>query len=405
MRVVMLTQYLGGNGRGMIGGIARSMARRGAQVHIIAGRGIGETHPDSPVSASQRYADAGGTPVSISRVPFYNSHDTSALRRTATYASFSAASSIAARKQLAKADVVLVYGSPATAAAAALLAHRTRGTPYVLLVQDVWPDSVFASGFFREGLAHSAANHSLSRFVAAVYRSASSVVAISPGMRDLLVARGVEPARASYIYNWDYRSEERDHVTVPTRHPGDPLVLMYAGNIGRAQNLHAVIGAVRRCGPGVQLIIIGSGAEEPEICRRIADQGINNVTLRDHVSPDALNLLRSRAHLHLVSLADEPLFRVTLPSKLQSLMASGAPILAFAPGEASELVVRSGAGITCDPCDEDGLLAALESARRLDSSQLAAMGARGRRFYEQSMTEEVNGDRLYAALAAGADSR
>ena len=66
-------------------------------------------------------------------------HGRGVLKRFVNYASWSLSSTLLGRRDLASADVVLVYSSPATAAAAAMLTQRLHAVPYVLLVQDLGP--------------------------------------------------------------------------------------------------------------------------------------------------------------------------------------------------------------------------------------------------------------------------
>ena len=85
--------------------------------------------------------------VPVLRTPLYPSHDRSAVRRILNYLTWSTSATLAAASWLAGSDVCLVYGSPLTAAAPAVALKWLRGTPYVIQVQDLWPDSIVESGF------------------------------------------------------------------------------------------------------------------------------------------------------------------------------------------------------------------------------------------------------------------
>ncbi len=402
LRVAVLSQWLGPGASGTAGGLGRALARRGAQVEYATGPawGIPSSGLDGPRFRITRETVSG---VAVTRYPYYRSHDRSAARRLLTYASFSASTSIAAVPQLARADVVLVNCTPGTVAAAAMAARRLRGTPYVLLVQDVWPDSIFASGFLRTPGVRRWVEPPVGHFMTASYRQAAAVVGISPGMRDLLVSRGADPHTSDYVYNWADESVVQGPIPVPVRSPGEPLHLMYAGNLGLAQDLGNVLTAVSMLDPDtVRLTLVGAGAALEALRAQADGLGLSNVAFHPAVERSELPALMSGAHVHLISLADEELFRITMPSKAQFLLAAGVPILCSAPGEVAGTVEQAGAGLSCAPADPTALAAAIERIRAMPDADLTAMGARGRAFYVENMSEQVGGDKLMSILQRSA---
>ena len=91
----------------------------------------------------------------------------------------------------------------------------------------------------------------------------------------------------------------------------------------------------------------------------------------------------------LVCLRDDPLFRITVPSKTQAYMAAGKPILMGVAGDAAELVKRSGCGLVCLPEDATALAEAAMKLASMEPADLAAMGQAGRRFYDRHLSIEV----------------
>ena len=105
--------------------------------------------------------------------------------------------------------------------------------------------------------------------------------------------------------------------------------------------------------------------------------------------------------MHLISLADEEAFRIAIPSKLQFLLAAGAPILCVAPGEVSGIVRTEEVGLTAVPEDLAELVKTLGAACELSQAQLDMMAERARTLYEAEMSEAINGEKL-ARLLEGA---
>jgi glycosyltransferase involved in cell wall biosynthesis len=311
------------------------------------------------------------------------------------YSSFAASATLGGQKLLRSVDLNVVYASPATAAAPALVSKLLHGVPFVLIVQDVWPDSVFAAGFLEEGPTHRTAYESLNRFVNVTYRHASHIVVISEGMKRLLLERGVDDAKVTVIYNWADEEPSALPLHVPHHDREEQLHLMYAGNIGAPQGLDNVLRAFALLPRDkFHLTIVGGGSELEQLKTMARQHSLTNVEFLDPVPASELRLLQSMAHIHLVSLNNDPLFHITVPSKLQSLLAAGAPILAVASGEVADVVSRVGAGLSVPPGDPEALARSLTVLLEQPTDWFAAAGLRGRTFYETHMSR-ASGESAY----------
>lgn len=403
MRVAFITQWWHANQEGISPGIVDSLQAQGATVSILAGRGGLNGQTFGPRWRLRDRRAWQGAPLTT--YPYFQSHDSSTVRRLLTYSTFSASSSLAS-SDLRDYDVALVYGSPATAAAPALVANRRFGTPYVFHAQDIWPDSIFATGFLTEGPARSLAEATVGRFVASTYRHAAGVVGISPGARQLLVSRGVPAAKAHHVYNWIADDAHIEPLPIPERRPDQPLHLMYAGSVGLAQNLDNVLDALALLPAGTaRLTLLGDGPAVSSLRRRAQELNLDNVTFAGRVARADVPALQATAHFHLISLADQELFRITIPSKLQALAAHGAPILCTAPGEVADIVASNRMGLTAAPGDAAALAQVIVEAARLRDDDLRDMGAHGRELYFREMSRDIGAKKLFDILMAASQSR
>ena len=333
--------------------------------------------------------------------PFFPGHNSSAIKRAAMYASFAASASLGGAGILGRADLNVVYSSPATAAAPAMLAKLLYGVPYVLVVQDLWPDSVFAAGFLREGLIHHTAYACLNAFVNASYREAEHIVVISEGMKALLIERGVRDEQITVIYNWAEAPGDGPQ-DVPARDQDQPLHIMYAGNVGAPQGLDNVVRALALLpDEEFHLTVIGGGAQLDSLRALTEALGLQNVEFVGPVPRAGVDAYLATAHIHLVSLIDDPLFTVTVPSKLQSLLSVGLPILAVAPGETADIVRRAGAGATVAPGDPQVLASALQRLARQPDEWFRQSGRDGYRFFGEHMDGASAAQLAAEALTVG----
>lgn len=324
----------------------------------------------------------------VLRVLEYPSHSSSAVGRMANYLSFAIAATVFGSRLVRGSDVTFVYGSPVTAALPAYVDSLVRGTPYVVHVQDVWPDSIYATGF--AGRAGRLVRPVLESVCTAIYRRADAVIAISDGMGDLLVSRGVERERVWSIYNWDAR-DSTDRYD-PARN-SENLRLIYAGNFGAAQNLGPLVEAVGRL-EGVSLTLVGGGVEEDRLRALVAANGYQNIEFRASMSRSEVSRFARDFDTHIVSLQRQELFRVTIPGKFQSILAAGFPVLSIVDGEVSRIVEENDLGWTAVPGDVASITTAIEVARRSARPERRAMGERARRYYDQHMTRESAASRI-----------
>jgi glycosyltransferase involved in cell wall biosynthesis len=338
--------------------------------------------------------------VTVRRVPLYASHDASGLRRAANYLSFAATSSVAASRFLGGADVVYVYLTPATVFAAPALLRLLRGVPSVVHVQDVWPDSVTASPLAPRGLAGRAVNRTLTAAVRQVYRLASGIVVIAPSMRDLLVARGADPEKIRVVLNWTNEALFRPVTARAEIGRRARCTFMYAGAMGPFQNVGDSVCAAAAVADVADLVLVGSGIEEDAARAIAADLKADNVRFLGRRPADEMAALYAAADFQLVTLRDLPMFRGTIPSKLQAALACGSPVLVSVPGDCAELVERTGVGLACPPEDWRALADRMRQAAKLPAVERAEMGRRALETYRGQMSLRAGVDQIEEMLRA-----
>lgn len=410
LRVAYVTQWFPPEPAQVPMWIAQSLRRQGLDLQVITGI---PNYPSGTVppgyQAWRRRTDRIDG-FRVHRMPLIPSHSGSAAGRILNYGSFAATSTLMTQGLLRSADVSLVYSSPATAASASLVTHMLGGTPYVALVQDLWPDSIFATEFLTSKITRPLVERALSRASLATYRHAAAVAVISPGMKDLLTARGIESNKLHIIYNWAdeelFRPTEPDPSVRGGLGIGDALMVMYAGNHGAAQSLSTALDAMAtlRDSP-VHLVMVGDGVDKPLLMERATSLGLERVHFLDHVPAKQVPSMMAASDLQLISLADQPPFNITVPGKVQCTLACGSPVIVAAPGDAAKIVRDAEAGFTCKPGDPVALAAAIRCAMDMPRSQLDAMGKRGRRYYLDNLSEATNARALAELLAEVAQDR
>ncbi|WP_158632522.1 glycosyltransferase family 4 protein [Verrucosispora sp. FIM060022] len=394
-RIGIVSQWYDPEGGSAVlpGIISRSLVALGHEVHVVTGfpnYPSGKLHADYRLRPYQYETMKG---VHVHRVPLFPSHDGSAVKRTANYLSFAA--SAAARLDLLRTvDVWLVYSSPATVALPAMVARWLHKRPYVILVEDMWPDTLTDSDYVRPGRHIDLIVRMLHRFCDLSYRQAAHVAVITPGMADILASRGVPQDKLSVVYNWV--DERLFHPR-----PRDPqlaaslglsgFVVMYAGSMGNLQGLEVAVDAMDHLADiaDLTLVFAGSGVEEQRLRESARRCPPGRVVFLGHQPLERMIDLMPLGDVQLISLRDRPLHRKTMPSKVQSSLACGRPIVAALAGDAARLVDESGAGFVAPPGDSRALADAIRRMYELGAEKREEMGRNGRQFYLDRLSEPI----------------
>lgn len=395
IRVVLLTQWFDPEPtfKGLT--FARELIKKGFEVEVITGFPNypgGEVYPGYRIRLIQREVIDG---VRITRLPLYPSHDGSAIRRILNYVSFAASSFFYGLFCLRQADVIYAYHPPLTVGISAALLRIFRRFPVVYDIQDMWPDTLRATGM----LDSERILNIVSKVCQWVYRKVDHVVVLSPGFKRLLISRGVPEQKIDIIYNWcDEFSVQYLGANIPKEFPSsDRFRVVFAGNIGKAQALDAVVEAaallVKKC-PEACFVLVGSGVEVAALKRSVEASGLKNVVFVPRVPMVEVGAIMAAADVLLVHLKDDPLFEITIPSKTQAYMAIGKPILMAVRGDAATLVEEASCGVTAIPENPQSLADAVMRLFSMDTNSRAVMAANGRRYYERELSLNVGAERF-----------
>ncbi|KAA0918908.1 glycosyltransferase family 4 protein [Dietzia sp. ANT_WB102] len=389
--------------------IARALNARGHDVEVLTGLPNypeGRLYDGYGLVPYQREERDGMT---VHRSPLIPTHESRAISRILNYSSFAAGATAVGARVLRHADVVLVHSTPATVAVPALAAKALYGVPFVPMIQDLWPDTVTSSGFLADS-STSGVERTLHRFCDTVYRQAARIAVISPGMSDSIQRRGIPPEKITFTPNWvdetTFYPESKDDELRRSFGLTRDFVVMYAGNFGEFQALDLVLAAAERLRTrsDIQFALVGGGVMEQALKRISAEKQLDNVVFVPSQPFSAMTKVLALGDLHLVSLQDLPLFRITLPSKLQATLAAGRPLVGTVRGDAATVIEDSGAGLTSTPEDPDDLARAVAQMAD-DPEGTAAMGRAGREYYERVFSEDSSAGRLVSVLEMAASER
>jgi len=331
--------------------------------------------------------------VLVTRVPLFPSLDKSRLGRIVNYLSFAISSLLYGLFLAKRPDVIYAYHPPLTVGISALTIKLFRRIPVVLDIQDMWPDTLKATGMIT--------NARLLGFVSKVcnliYSSVTKIVVLSPGFKKLLINRGVSDSKIEIIYNWADEKVLRSTTNETPKELAsiEGFKVLFAGNVGQAQGLNVILDAAlsfKDKVPKPQFLVLGRGLQLNEIKRRANDLNLDNVHFLAAVGMEEVGAFLCSVDALLIHLNSDPLFEITIPGKTQAYMAVGKPIIMGVSGDASNLVSRADCGVCFEPENSVALAAAVQGLMLQDPNDIQRLGKNAARFYDENLSVKVGVD-------------
>lgn len=407
MRILTLSQWYLPEPEIKIHLLGRDLAARGHSVTAITGfpnYPQGRVYPGFRQRLWQREEMNG---VRVVRLPLFPDRGRSAWKRAANYLSFAASAAVLGPALSGPADVAWVYHPPLTVAIPALSLSWLRRVPFVYEVQDMWPETLPATGMVSNPRLLSAVR----RFADLAYRHAAAITVISPGFRENLIEKGVPAEKIHVIPNWAdeevYRPLPRDPALAAAHGLEGRFNVIFAGNMGPAQALSTAVEAASQLRdlPAVQFVFIGDGLDVPELQRMVEARGLDNVRFLGRQPAERMPEFLALGDALLVHLRRDPLFEITIPSKTLSYLACARPVICGVAGDAAEVVRDAGAGIVCPPEDPAALADSVRRLYAMAPEERERMGRDARAAFLGRYTRRVLVDRYEALLREVADRR
>lgn len=356
--------------------MAFDLARRGYDVTVLA------PIPDYPLG---RYYDGYGifrrrseriNGVRVIRTFVTPRRSGSALWLALNYATHTVSATLRALwlGMTRRFDAVIVHEtSPVTVGIPAVLVRKMQRIPMYFWVLDLWPESLEAAG----GVHNRCVLGLFRSLTAWIYRNSERILIGSKGFRRSIDAMGDFDGRIEFFPNWvDEALTAAPDVEVPELPEG--FNVMFAGNIGDAQDMPHVLDAAEQLGGGrVNIILVGDGRRKEWTGQQIAARGLTNVHLLGRYPLKAMPSMFAKADVLFLSLKNNPIFSLTVPAKLQAYMSAGKPVVGMINGEGADTIADAGCGWTVPAEDSRALAALLRRVAAMPAADLAAKGRNG----------------------------
>ncbi len=398
MKILIVTQYFWPEDF-KVNDIAKYLKKRGHNVEVLTGIPNypgGHFYRDYGVFKKTKEEYEG---ISIRRVPIVpRGGGKNDLRLVPNYLSFVLSSCSAIMCMTGNEyDVVFVFNvSPITQAYAAMLLKKLIKIPICMYIYDLWPDTLFSHGLNRN-IFRKPAVAECSR----IYRSFDRLLITSHGFEKRLIDYGCLVEKIEYIPQWAEKIYKPMEPTYRIRKKfgirKSDFVVMFAGNMGFAQDLETVVEATSFTlkNSTIKYIFVGDGTEKQRCIQLCKRTNPDNCYFLERQAAESMPEVIADADVMLVTLRDKDNYSLTLPSRVQSFMACKKPILVCAGGEVAKVVEEAGAGLTCGAGRSRDLADIIMRMADMSGKDRSKYGENGFSYVHKTFDE----DKLLSAVA------
>lgn len=390
MRILVVTQYFWPENF-RINDLCDALVERGHEVTVYTGL---PNYPEGSFfkgySYLGPYKEYRGK-IKIIRSPLIPRGKNKSLKLVLNYFSFFFLSSLLSPFLVrGKFDKIFVYEpSPITVAIPGIVLKYLKNAPMFFWVTDLWPESLEATGVVKNKKILNA----VAGLVRVLYKHSDKILVTSKGFIPRVKALGGKDSQIVYFPQW---AEELFSRT-PDPHFHDSLIpqegfkVMFAGNIGSSQDFETLVKAatILKDNKNIYFLILGDGLMKNWAEQEVTKQGIaNNFIFLGRKPVDLMPEYYSKADAMLMSLTNTDLFSITVPSKLQSYLASKKPIIASMNGEGAQIVEDFKAGLTCPAGNPQLLAEKILKISTLSKTELDLMGENSLKCYQCEFERE-----------------
>lgn len=387
MKVLIVTQYFWPESF-IINQLATTMARLGHELVVLTGK---PNYPDGKVY--QGYQEQGiqyetMDEVEVIRVPLRPRRSGGAKALLLNYLSFIWSGLIRFPSLLKgrQFDVIFVFApSPITSVIPAIPLKYLKRAHLAIWVQDLWPESLSATGFIKNKLVLKLVRY----LVKGIYALSDTLLVQSKAFIGPVSQLSHEDKTIYFpnvMHDMINEEPEMEINRLPVylrKYLDNYFCLVFAGNVGRAQSIETLINAAEQLDgfSDIRLVIVGAGSRLAWAKEEIERREIKNIIFTGSFPMEAMPPLFNKAKALLVTLNAEEIFAYTIPSKVQAYMSAGRPIIASINGETARVIDEAGAGLTCPADDASSLAERITQFFNLSEAERDIIGGNGLQYF------------------------
>jgi glycosyltransferase involved in cell wall biosynthesis len=276
------------------------------------------------------------------------------LKRLFSYTRFMFSSTFIGLKQ-EQVDLVFATSTPLSVAVPALILKWINGKRFIFEVRDLWPEVPIQMGAIKNKMLINL----FYRFEKKIYKSASHIIALSPGMEKGVLKYNISPKKISMIPNMSKKNEfyqRAPNLEIATKFGIDKgkFNVVHFGSMGIANGLTYIIDAailLKKSGyyNKINFVFLGEGKTEHSLKMHCAEHELSNVQFLGAHSMPIVSEIVNLCDCSLVTFSNIPILYTNSPNKLFDSLSAGKPVIVNSPGWTKEMVESHKCGIYVSP--------------------------------------------------------
>ncbi len=251
-------------------------------------------------------------------------------------------------------------------------------------VQDLWPESIAAVGIKIPNIFLKF----LHIIVGYIYKNSDLLLVQSKKFIE-----HIKKYKYKEVIYWPnsflpIKNNSLGNISLPIKN--DNRTFLYAGNVGKAQNLDNLLSAFSSTN-AANLVILGDGSQKQYLLNKYSMH--KNIIFLDRVSPADAQIYMKLADILVLSLQSNYVFNLTIPNKLQAYLYSGKPILGICSGVSAEIICESKSGFVSNS-DINEIIKNIIKFIDKNDQELSLMGKSGYAYYLSDFNHELLIDQL-----------
>lgn len=356
MHILFISQYFHpeiGAASERISGFARNLKNRGHEITVITGFPNYPLDRQYPGYRKKLFAVEDLAGVRVLRVWLFTSKNPGAFARLMNYLSFMLFA-ILAGLRVREVDCVIATSGPIFAGLAGYLVGRMKKTAFIFDVRDIWPERIYAGTDIRRGWAI----RQLEKLEMFLYDRAARIVAVTEGVKDNIIAKGIAPDKVHVVTNGVdtkvfYPVEKNVKLMQSLGMENGTFVVIYTGTLGLFQDLDLFVDCAHTVKEyeDIRFLIVGGGARRDELINKLRERSLSNVSVLPPVSAEELRDYINLSDVGVNANTDHPHNDMAIPVKMFAYMACGKPVVLANTGEVVGIVHQYNVGECVRPGD------------------------------------------------------
>ena len=282
-----------------------------------------------------------------------------------------------------KYNVIYIYGtSPIIQAIPGIILGKLRGIPIVLNVQDLWPESLYATGYIKNKYILKIVD----LVVDFIYKK-SNLILVSSRPFKTIIQKYNTKAKIKYFPNsvdsifLDNKPNKVENLLFKKG-----FNIVFAGNLGSAQSIKTIIGLAKGILKlkKINIYIFGDGSEFKYMQEEKKRNKLSNLHLMGRYPIASMPYIFSKADLLLATLTNHDCFSKTLPNKIQAYMTAKKPIVVSMNGEGAKVIIEAKCGKAAPAENADILIDAVLEIFKMSNKDRASLSENAYMYFEKN---------------------